>query len=161
MILARRWQAWAAMGLVVGGLLLGVVAPGQTYNEQLQRDYGLSEQQADSILHLDDRGRQRLGFGDADDRAAEAGVWSLPQPTPPEEQGQARLRIGELGLSIDGRDQPDDDAAFAQLVLLKDRNRELRVTLVTDEDVPYARVVEIMDRLNAMGVTNIALATDP
>jgi biopolymer transport protein ExbD len=63
-------------------------------------------------------------------------------------------------LYIDGQQQ-EPAAVQARLRQLGARNKEARVLIKGDRQVPYARVMDVMDMVRQAGLTRVALPTDP
>jgi biopolymer transport protein TolR len=53
------------------------------------------------------------------------------------------------------------DVLQQRLVALASRDRESRVLIKGDRDVPYARIMDVMDLVRQAGLTHIVLPTDP
>ncbi len=84
----------------------------------------------------------------------------LPQASQGEEvQTIFAVAIAKDGaLSIDGKPTaPEQLGLRAQEALAKDR--ELRAVIHADGDVPHRRVVDVLDRLKAAGLTRVAFGT--
>lgn len=76
---------------------------------------------------------------------------------------QADLNVGltrEGGLYLDG--QPTDLARLkARMVVMGQTNPETRVIIKGDQNIPYRRIVEIMDTAKQANLAKVVLGTDP
>jgi biopolymer transport protein TolR len=55
----------------------------------------------------------------------------------------------------------DRDTLVYEVKRLQQRNRAQPVVIAADENVPYKHVVQVMDLLQANGVTRVGLLTRP
>lgn len=80
----------------------------------------------------------------------------------PPEVADAKVSVTKGGkVLLDGAHVADDRELTAKVKLLVARAPGLRVVIQADKDLPYARVVTILDALKAAGVTRVAVAVAP
>lgn len=79
----------------------------------------------------------------------------------PETSKDLTIAVGrDGGLFMDGQ-KADAQACQARLMQLASRNKQARVLLRGDRDVPYQKVMDVMDMARQAGLTRISLLTDP
>ena len=69
------------------------------------------------------------------------------------------VEVTTTGLRIDGDEVTADELAVRARIAAADP--DVTATVSSSTDVPYARVVEVMDALRAAGVEHIALTAAP
>lgn len=162
-MIARAWQAWAAASVVIVGMLMLLVlgevdrspdARGarRTYDYDVGRGALL-----DRML-----GTRASPWGE--DRPRTEFEWALPQPSDddlPPEHLEAAVRVTADAIAIDGGAPTSDEVALARLTIMARVDPALTVQITVDPELPYQRIVGVMDALEAAGVDHVGLTATP
>lgn len=144
-----RWQGWAGLAIAGVALVAGLITirgdedPGGRGRPRRTYDYSASARPGTDV-HVDLVDPQLL----ADDRQLHVVTAALA------------VEVTATGLRLDGVDVTPAE--------LTDRARRaadaapaIEATITASSDVPYARVIEVMDALRAAGVEKIAFSAAP
>ncbi len=117
----------------------------------------------DRVAHLEDRlAAMQAQLDGTAERSPPPPALAVPQPSLVADDRPTPARLSVLVKTtgvVDG-DRTLTDAEFsARLQAVAARHRDPAITLRSDENVPHARVVDIMDRVRRAGIARIAVAT--
>jgi len=142
-----RWQGWAGLAIAGVALIAGLItirgdeAPARRGQPRRAYDYAPPARPGPDLADVPI-------------------VLDVPDPAPPPTPTALAVEVTATALRLDGvavtpaeltdraRRAADDDPA-------------IEATIISSSDVPYARVIEVMDALRAAGVEKLALSAAP
>lgn len=176
---AARWSAAVAGAIVVASLAgfalvdalddtpepadeLAAFSREQVEQARARKEAYLREQRA-ARAYGDDEVAPLTGHDGVVIVEPPAGGVAIDLPKPPDDDPAPPLTISiadDGGLFVGGDAVDEDELArrFRDLAIL---DPEARIVFAADRDVPYARVVRLMDAAKTAGLRRLAIATSP
>lgn len=135
-----RWQGWAGLAIGAAALVAGLIT--------IRGD----EDPADAL--------RRYAREQVLRKRAAATAIDLPAPDPTPARAALAIEVTATGLRLDGAEVTAAELTERARQAVAD-DPEVVATVTSSADVPYARVIEVMDALRGAGVEKLGLTAAP